>query len=322
MKYKLFIGLLFTAFSSIPSNPMPIVDDSIIEEIEEDEEEITLTRNEVPEVKNIDFDEEIISLNEIDEWEQYKNIIFTPVDETVYATTSVNIRKYPDKNSEKLGCLGFSKEIKRVAIGDNGWSRVLYNNEECYINSNYLSKEKPVEIVKESTNESQQAYFIQSQGNVDISNVKIANSYYMSIPSNVRNFIERNGLTIYVVDYNLAKKFYDGIYSSVMGVTVYEEKTIYLENRKNAVTNATVHEVGHLFDGALGYVSNYSDFMEVYNAEKDIFVEYGTTSKYASTNPVEYFAELFQQTILHPESCAKNSPMSYNYMVELINSVE
>ena len=69
---------------------------------------------------------------------------FTEVNETVYVVgvTSVFIRKGPSTDSEKVGSLKEGESITRIGIGDE-WSKVLYNDQECYIASNCLSTTKP-----------------------------------------------------------------------------------------------------------------------------------------------------------------------------------
>lgn len=71
-------------------------------------------------------------------------IIYKDVNETVYATQDVNIRKESDASSEKIGLLKKGESITRIGIGDNGWSKVRYNDITCFIHSDYISTEKPI----------------------------------------------------------------------------------------------------------------------------------------------------------------------------------
>ena len=73
-----------------------------------------------------------------------KVITYTEVNETVYAKSTVNIRKGPSTDYEKIGQLNEGDSITRIGIGDNSWSKVIYNDQEMYIHSDYLSKIKPV----------------------------------------------------------------------------------------------------------------------------------------------------------------------------------
>ena len=75
--------------------------------------------------------------------------LFTDTNETVYATSTVNIRSKPDTNSEKMGQLNWSDSVLRTGIGMDDvadWSEVqLSNGSIAYISSEYLSTTKPVE---------------------------------------------------------------------------------------------------------------------------------------------------------------------------------
>lgn len=71
-------------------------------------------------------------------------VIYKDVNETVYATQDVNIRKEADASSEKIGLLKKGESITRIGIGDNGWSKVQYNDVTCFIHSDYISTDKPV----------------------------------------------------------------------------------------------------------------------------------------------------------------------------------
>lgn len=70
-------------------------------------------------------------------------VSFREVNETVYAVKNVNIRKGPGTNYEKVGSLKGGESVVRIGIGSNGWSRVIYNDKERYISSNYLTPEEP-----------------------------------------------------------------------------------------------------------------------------------------------------------------------------------
>lgn len=70
---------------------------------------------------------------------------FTEVNETVYATSSVNIRSSYSTSSNVVGSLDARDSVTRTGRGSNGWSRVSYNGQTAYISSNYLTTEKPEE---------------------------------------------------------------------------------------------------------------------------------------------------------------------------------
>lgn len=68
---------------------------------------------------------------------------FTAVDETVYVTGSqVNLRKSAGPSGEVVAKLDRGAKLSRTGYSDS-WSRVIYEGSECYISSQYLSKEEP-----------------------------------------------------------------------------------------------------------------------------------------------------------------------------------
>ena len=76
-------------------------------------------------------------------------LLFTDTNETVYATSTVNIRSKPDTNSKKLGQLVSGNSVNRIGVGRDslvGWSEVkLTDGTIAYIRSDYLSTTKPVQ---------------------------------------------------------------------------------------------------------------------------------------------------------------------------------
>lgn len=84
--------------------------------------------------------------------------LFTETDETMYATTTVNVRSSYSTNSDKLGSLTKAQSVKRTGIGTGaaaGWSRIEFNGKVAYVSSDYLSATKPqVSVSKPSTGSS------------------------------------------------------------------------------------------------------------------------------------------------------------------------
>lgn len=74
--------------------------------------------------------------------------LFTEVNETVYATGTVNLRSGPSTAHDKVGSLNKSDSVTRVGIGTGeaeGWSRIqLSDGSTVYVSNKYLSTTKPV----------------------------------------------------------------------------------------------------------------------------------------------------------------------------------
>lgn len=61
------------------------------------------------------------------------------VDETVYATDSVNIRSDANESAERVGQVYQGETLHRTGILDSGWSRVDYNGQTAYVKSEYVT---------------------------------------------------------------------------------------------------------------------------------------------------------------------------------------
>ena len=76
--------------------------------------------------------------------------LFTDVNETVYATGTVNIRASYTADSDKLGSLSVGQSVTRTGTSiagteAEGWSRVeLSDGSTAYVSNKYLSTTKPV----------------------------------------------------------------------------------------------------------------------------------------------------------------------------------
>lgn len=65
------------------------------------------------------------------------------VNEWIYAKTAVNIRSKWNTDSQIVGSLNANDQVHRVAILENGWSKISYNSEYAYVNSEYLTTQRP-----------------------------------------------------------------------------------------------------------------------------------------------------------------------------------
>ena len=69
--------------------------------------------------------------------------VYTEVNEVVYATAPVNIRTGPGTGYSILGVLRTGASIRRIAVGSNGWSKVIYSGKTAYMVSAYISATRP-----------------------------------------------------------------------------------------------------------------------------------------------------------------------------------
>lgn len=71
--------------------------------------------------------------------------------EIVYTTDIVNIRAQADENGELVTTVPAGTALTRTGNTDNGWSRLDYNNKDCYVKSEYLSTEAPQDQSQDTT---------------------------------------------------------------------------------------------------------------------------------------------------------------------------
>lgn len=68
----------------------------------------------------------------------------TDTTETLFASSEVNVRSGPDKNSTKIGTLSQNDEVVVTGNVDNGWYRINFGGNEGYVKGDYLSNERIV----------------------------------------------------------------------------------------------------------------------------------------------------------------------------------
>ena len=229
---------------------------------------------------------------------------------------------YQNPNNIKYSAVTISGEcINSYITIDNLF---IDKEEVTKLNKEYYEKlaaHESLKALNTAANLDEYSNIIQKDGNVNDKWINSANGYWNKIPYNVRKRLINDGWQLYVTDKNIAQSFFFGQYSSVAGVTVYYKNLIYFEDRQSAINISIAHEVGHAIDQTLGFVSNTEEFINIYNQEKDNFIEVDGDGSQAKGSVSEYFAESIQQYIYHNDSLKKNSPQTYEFIKNAINSL-
>lgn len=84
------------------------------------------------------------------ETEPEPTVVRTAVNETVYAATNVWLRSDWSDDPVKYVVLEKGDSITRVAVYDNGWSGLSYDNKEVFVKTEYLSTEKPAVVTSQN----------------------------------------------------------------------------------------------------------------------------------------------------------------------------
>lgn len=128
--------------SSISENTKENSSDKPVQQDTVDKTETTLTTPEQTKEDPSDIQKKPVGTPVPTEQEQ----LFKDCSETMYATTTVNVRSSYSTNSDKLGSLTKAQSVKRTGIGTGaaaGWSRIEFNGKVAYVSSDYLSATKP-----------------------------------------------------------------------------------------------------------------------------------------------------------------------------------
>lgn len=82
---------------------------------------------------------------------------YTDLNQTMYASQSVNVRSLPGINGERVGGLSTAQPATVTGkCNETGWYRIEYNGEEAFVSDSYLVSEKSVqqEVVTKSSSSS------------------------------------------------------------------------------------------------------------------------------------------------------------------------
>ena len=218
--------------------------------------------------ENIPQEETTFEVQEQETKEPEYNI--TQEEGTLYANTSVNVRELPNANATRLGALSYGQEIQKTGVCDNGWTQVNFNGTTAYVNSKYLQDSKPEVITynndnnkeEESNQQIQTSGIIKTDGSVSASRIKTIENYYYEVPQNIRTRLESNGWTYLCTSEKFGAKY--GYNYKILALTVYDDKIIYIDNRKKA-EDAITHECGHAFDYMCGFISDTQEFINAFN---------------------------------------------------------
>lgn len=160
-------------------------------------------------VQDGDTSEEVDGTGEIAPAEEDQ--LFTPVEEMVYATGTVNIRASWSVESEKLGALSKGDAVTRTGTAiegteADGWSRVKISDgqaedgterfKEVYVSSKYLSTTKPAAQQQATTKPTKPSSTQQQQQTTKPSGGKQQSDDSQSLASLLEGLVDEDGYSI------------------------------------------------------------------------------------------------------------------------------
>ena len=237
---------------------------------------------------------------------------------TKYASDVLELYSGPGTTYGVANKVPFNTAVVVTGVIED-WSRVVYNNQEYYCVSSCLMDNKYVKT--DPVYDGPYDNIIVGEKGTDTSVINTANIYWNKyVPMSVKKYFVESGWHLVVSATSLQTRFnYD---SSIAGLTVEADRTVYLDNRKTAVVTALLHEVGHAIDlskGGLYGAGSYSqEFEKLWKLESANFVDCTGGVEYARSTPQEYFASVFANIILSPNTCKKQCPKTYTYVKSYI----
>lgn len=201
----------------------------------------------------------------------------TPLDEPkiMYSTSSVNIRKGPSTDFERIGGLRLGQEVNVTGQADTGWYEVLYHETKAYVSDQYLQDENPVVETAQETSAQPEA----QQDAAQPQDTPAAVEPVVEVKS-VAGVILVGDSRFVQMKNNVGDNPCTWIAESGKGYQWFNETAIaridnVVGKGSKILINLGVNDPGHL-----------KDYLSLVNAKAEEWVGKGATVYYSSVNPV------------------------------------
>ncbi|MBD5548997.1 MAG: SH3 domain-containing protein [Lachnospiraceae bacterium] len=216
--------------------------------------------------------------NEMTEEEAVLEYTVTTYDESqvMYATGSVNVRKGPSTDFERVGALRYGQEITVTGQADTNWYEIMYGEEKAYVSNKYLQNDKLAD-------ESQAAAAANPQAEADAQSQTQQTTPKIQPVTEVKNVagVILVGDSRFVqMQESVGANSCTWIAESGKGYTWFEEKAIpriegCVGRGTKILINLGVNDPG-----------NHQKYLTLVNAKAAEWTAMGATVYYASVNPV------------------------------------
>ncbi len=142
------------------------------------------------------------------------------------------------------------------------------------------------------------------------------------VPESVLSDFEANGWTFEATATKDLDSYIaiDRAVSSVVGVTSFEAKAIYVRATSSAVITSTAHEFGHYVDERLGWVSLTGDFCSAWLDERDSYEQ--VAGEYCASMQQEFFASIYNDILLDRRTRRAAAPKSFELVEQAMDRWE
>lgn len=142
-----------------------------------------------------------------------------------------------------------------------------------------------------------------------------AMSYLSKLPERFLKELTSKGWMFIITPRSL-ENVYGSQVTNTVGLTIYYEKRIYVQNDSFSIGYCSLHETGHAFDFLHGFLSYGTQWQEIYTSE----AEQSGFDHYFTDSATEYFAQTFQAYVMYPDIVKNRTPKAYEYMSTLFEA--
>lgn len=164
--------------------------------------------------------------------------------------------------------------------------------------------------------------YIKTEGNISDDLIYYLDLKLRLIPQDLLLAYFNQGGSILLTDKDISKEYYsDYNFGNIIGLHDARKNIIFMSNSEYAIDNALIHEFGHVLDSLSKWDSMNEYFLKVFQKEKDSF-EVESLDNHYKSNEREFFAEVFQESILNPDTCKTSAPQAFDFVHSKINCLK
>lgn len=144
-----------------------------------------------------------------------------------------------------------------------------------------------------------------------------AMTYLSMLPKKLLKEIQDLGW-MFVITPRSLENVYESQVTNTVGLTIYYQKRIYIQNDSFSIEYCSIHEIGHAVDFLHNFLSYDSEWKLIYEEE----ARNSGLGEYFISSGTEYFAQTFQAFYLEPEIVKVRAPKSYAYIEALMSDYQ
>lgn len=197
----------------------------------------------------------------------------------------------------------------------------------------YYNTDEQVITLKNYSN-IQDNFYSDKTNEVNTETIRPMNDFISSLSPNVAKVFSKDWAFVVTdnIPFNVFEKTNkdydsDSLEKNVIisGVSNWRIRTVFIKAESNVkkLNTIFIHELGHCFDYEFGSPSSTDEFKNIYLLYKDTYVEqaYYSPENYAASSESEFFATLFKEYFVSPDSLKLQAPEAYGFIDAIYKEV-